>query len=134
MLKRTQQEIKARYEARAGGHKFFEGGEYLRFLTWENAYSYLSADVEEKNWKVTKDDPIKLVKREVNFAWGEINDETPVPDRIERMLAWLWLAKETKLLAKVEKEYDLCSLDYERTILRTICTHFDWKEKDEGRT
>ena len=134
MLKRTQQEIKARYEARAEEHKFFEVGEYLRFLTWENAYPYLGAYAEEKNWRAAKEDPIKLVKREVSFVKSGINDELPVSDCIERVLAWLWLAKETKLLAKVEKEYNLCTLDYERTIMKTICEHFDWKEKDENGT
>ena len=126
MLKRTQQEIKARYESRAGEQKFFEGGEYLRFLTWESAYPYLSADAEEKYWNVTKDDPIKLAEKEMKLAWADVGDGVDVPDRIQRIMAWIWLAKEIKLLTKVEKEYAQASSDYAEAILKMICEHFSW--------
>ena len=93
MLKRTQKEIKARYEKRSGEHKFFEGWEYLKFLTYENAHPYLGEGHNEKTWRQTKDDPVKLIKT---------RGRESASDGVERIMAWLWLAGEDKLLKKVE--------------------------------
>ncbi len=116
MLKRTQKEIKARYEARAGVQKFFESWEYLKYLTYENAHPYLGEGHNEKNWRQAKDDPVKLVKREVRGKTNVSSDDSG------RIMAWLWLAGEDNLLRKIETAR-------RSDVLKVLSEHFKAKPK-----
>jgi len=110
MLKRTQTEIKARYESRAGADPFwYEAHEYLKYLTWESAEPYLSEGITERDWQTTKDDPAKLVEKEIRGKVGE--------GSIERITAWLWLAGEDGLLSKLAGKSD-------KDVLKVVSAHF----------
>ena len=138
MLKRTQTEIKAQYEARAGADPFwFEAQEYLRYLTWESVEPYLSADAKEEDWKKETKDPLKVMEDYMEFAWGKANVCRGISAcrSIEHMLAWLWLAGKDVFLAKVEGEYKSNYQQYGKPILKMICEHFkwDWEKQDSGQ-
>jgi len=138
MLKRTQQEIKARYEARRSADFLgFESNEYLKYLSWENAYPYLSADAKEEDWKKKTEDPLKVMGDYMEFAWDKANNCRGISAvrSIEHMIAWLWLAGKGTLLTKVEKEYKTNYQFYGKPILKTICVAFkwDWDKRDSGQ-
>ncbi len=135
---RTQDEIVERLEARKVGDPLcFEVDEYLIYLDYKHAKPYLKDGTTEREWDAASDH-LSLPERMrdyMSFAWNKANNERGISANrsIMHYIAWLWLAEENKLLARVESEYQGNYCSYGKPILRMICKHFgwDWSQRDK---
>jgi len=136
---RTQNEIVKRIEARKGDDPLcFEVNEYIDCLDFNHARQFLKDGVTEQDWQeavATIGPPVKRMRDYMEFAWGKANNCRGISANrsVMHCIAWLWLAGEDVLLARVEDEY--CNYHfYGKPILEMICDHFDWdwSQWDDG--
>lgn len=139
MIVRTQEEILQRIEDRKDDDFFgFETGDYVDFLTFENAKPFLKEGVTKSQWEKKYNrpltDPVKEIKDYMEFAWDKANNcrGLSAGRSLNHMVAWLWLAGEDEFL----KEHNNLE-DYEfygKPQLIAICEKYniDWKQYDNG--
>jgi len=138
-MNRTQEEILARIEERRKEDFFgFERSDLLEHLEYKHAKPFLKEGVTEDQWadRGEVQDPIEELKDYMSFAWEKANNQRGLSANrsIHHCVAWLWLAGEDEILAKVENEYAHNYQYYGKDILSMICDHFglDWKQWDDG--
>ena len=131
---RTQQEILDRIEERIEADPLgFEVGEYVDFLDYTHAKSYLENCTEEEWNKIykepTKENVISTMQDYIEFAWEKADSHRGLSANrsIEYYLAWIWLAEDDDFLRQVQDEYDNYYSDYGKSILMMIAPHFSLK-------
>jgi len=133
---KTQEEILKRIEARKENDMFgWEVNEYLCFLDYENAKSYLKKDVTKESWGEKKEkEPAEKIKEYMDFAWIKANDCRGISAgrSLMHMVAWLWLDGQDEFLNKWNdlRDYEY----YGKPQLTAICELYgiDWKKYDNG--
>lgn len=140
MAQRTQEEIVDRIRERQGGDPFgFETGELLGCLDFEHAKPFLKQTATADDWKQDPSDVEAVVERMreyMKFAWEKANGCRGISANrsVQHYQAWLWLAGNEELLAKVNELFeDYCY--YGKKILRAISEAYgwDWRALDDGR-
>lgn len=129
---RTQDEIVERIKTRKKDDPFcFEVNEYLDYLDFSHAQVFLEEGITEQGWLEATADimpPIERMHDYMEFAWGKANNCRGISANrsISHCIAWLWLAGEDELLARVEDEFAGNYHFYGKPILEIICERFDW--------
>lgn len=137
---RTQEEIVKRIEVRKERDWLgFETSEYINYLDFDHARPFLKESATEQAWKDAASNlgtPVEQMHNYMAFAWGKANNKRGISASrsIMHYFAWLWLAEEDGLLARVESAYWNTYCFYGKPMLEMICDHFgwDWSQWDDG--
>ena len=134
-LKRTQEEIVARIEARKTKDIFgFEINELIMFLDYQHARPYLKPETLEKEWEQEKKFPRDIILDYLTFAWDKACSCRGISAgrSIQHFISWLWLDGKDALSewAECEDNYQ----HYGKEILRRISEEYDfnWRDHDDG--
>ena len=132
---RTQEEIVKRIDERKKYDMFgWEIGEYIDCLDYEHGKPFLKKEVEKKDWKPRRINPIKEIKDYMPFAWEKANGCRGISAgrSLMHLTAWLWLDGQDEFLKKWNnlREYEY----YGKPQLIAICELYgiDWKQFDDG--
>ena len=135
---KKQEEIVNQILARQRDDMFgFEVSEYIDFLDFDHAKSYLKDGVTEKEWakiykKPTKKNVLKAMKDYMDFAWEKANNCRGISANrsVAHYQAWIWLLDDGFLETFNEIEYE----NYGKQKLIAICEKYgwDWKKRDDG--
>ncbi len=135
---RTQEEIFNRIKEREDSDPFgFEVGEYIDFLDFEHACSFLKPEVAEGQWNGIRKEPtteniLATMLKYMPFAWKKANNCRGISAErsIMHYEAWLWLLNDGFLEQLNEIEYE----HYGKEKLIAICEKYgwDWKQWDDG--
>lgn len=135
-MKRTQDEIVARIEARKSKDVFgFEVSEYVDFLDFEHARQYLKGDATAEQW-AEAERPLTDVRQVMidymPFAWQKANNCRGISAgrSLAHYQAWLWLDGNDELAEQI-RTYEY----YGKPQLEEICTYLglDSAQWDNGR-
>lgn len=137
---RTQEEIVARYKARAPGDMFgFEVDEYVGAMTFETAIPLLKADADVEamraDWKTPyadRDMLLAAMKDYMPFAFGKAHGERGLSAgrSIAHYVGWTWLMGDDALSETLDQADDYAP--YGLPLLRAICAHYGWDPANLG--
>jgi hypothetical protein len=132
MLSRTQEEIVVRIEARKSQDIFaFEIGEYIPYLDYAHAQSYLNDGVTQQQFEglAENKDPKVVMINYMSFAFEKVHGQRGLSAGRSLMhyTAWLWLDGDNDLWPTID-EYTQYGLPQ----LRKICTYLGIDPKEYG--
>lgn len=138
---RTQEEIVAKIKGTTQEEDFFghKRGDWIAFLTFDNAKEFLKQDAleeAEKEWGAvpdTDEDVLNRIREYLEFAWDKANNlrGLSASRSIEHMEAWIWLLGNEEL-AKQFDEVEYEHYGKEKLIVISEYVGFNWKEHDDG--
>lgn len=127
----AQDVILARLKERESDDIFgFETFEYVKALDYEHAMPYLQDHVTPESWDdgrfKTYGDVMKEIHEYMDFALEKAHDERGISANrsIMHYIAWIWLAGDTELLERVQREYDMNYDAYGLPILKMIIEYY----------
>ena len=118
----------------------FETGEYLSYLTYDNAQEFLKKEYQDdektrEDWGQTPtvEESLKAMKEYMDFAWGKAKNFRGISsDRsIRHYVAWTWLIGDEDFSTRIDNSnYEY----YGKDILVMICEHYGWDHEqwDDG--